>query len=1004
MPAAPLQIVRALDHTQTGAGAASGDGPGDGWLIELPALFDAATDMAIAEWGAAARKAGAQLLLQADPARFAYDHPLVSANPGAFSVRTAGAPGAVIDPRKPLPLTGEARARLRDPARQDLFADALAARLIELAGHGLAGLRLAADALPPALFAAMRRQVLAKVPDFIFIAGPAGGDRAALLALGEAGADYLVTSLRWWNGTAPWLVDEINALSRVGGLLHEIGPDGTEAQMQLAQALGGGVIVPTGSAAAIRPALASSGPLVRLSSSSDPVLALLRPDGADPRLASRAELILANGSGAEQVVTPAQLSAAGARFTGSIVPLTLAAGEVRRITMDAAAPITSAPMRTDPAAMAAMPRLVLEGIEPSVEGGAFAVKRVVGEEVAVTAILFGDGHEQLAAELLWRAGDGDAWQRAPMQQLPNDRWSARFPLQRMGRHLFAVEGWLDRWGGFRRDFRKKVDAGVAQAVDHAEGRALVADAIGRMSGAVKQQLTGLLPQLEKASEADSVQLLLSDELAELMAAADDRPFRIVSEPQIVDAERVEARFSSWYEIFPRSITDSKNRHGTFADVIGILPHVRDMGFDTLYFPPIHPIGTANRKGPNNTLTPGPDDVGSPYAIGSPDGGHDALHPELGSFADFRKLVAAAHEHGLEIALDFAIQCSPDHPWLQEHPGWFAWRPDGSMKYAENPPKKYQDIVNVDFYAPDAIPGLWLALRDVILLWVKEGVKTFRVDNPHTKTLPFWQWMIGEVRAAHPETIFLSEAFTRPTMMYRLAKVGFSQSYTYFTWRDHKAELTEYITELTTTAPKEFYRPHFFVNTPDINPHFLQTGGRPAHRIRAVLAATLSGLWGVYSGFELCDATPLGPGKEEYLDSEKYEIRPYQARRPGDIVDDVTLLNRLRRAHPALQTHLNTRFYAADSDQIIWYGKSAPNSGETLAEMIMVMVNMDPHNAHGCTYEVPLWQFGLADDAAIEVEDLAHGNSFRLYGKNQTIHITPDEPYRIWRFTLPKDAS
>ncbi|WP_206610329.1 maltotransferase domain-containing protein [Croceibacterium ferulae] len=1002
-----MQIVRAFDRIQSEAGVAGqavGSGA-DGWIIDLPSLSSPETDRAVRDWAAAASKAGARLILQADPGRFAHDHPLVAANPNAFALRSDGAgSGGVVDPRKPMPLTGEARARFRDPARQAIFADMLAKRLAELAAAGLAGMRLAAGSLPPALFAALRQQLAQAAPGFLFIAGPAGGDRAGLLALGETGCDYLVTSLGWWDGAAPWLLEELNTLSRAGQLLHELPADTSADQLALAQALGGGVILPAGSEWAVQPGTdALTGPLLRLSSGADPVLALLRTDGADLRMAERAELILVNGGAGEQVVTPALLSAAGARFTAGMAPVTLAAAEVRRVALSAAEPIVAQPPRTDPAALAAMPRLVLEAIEPVVDGGAFAAKRVAGEEVTVTATLFGDGHEQLAAELLWRTSDAAEWQRVPMEQLPNDRWRARFPLTRMGRHVFAVEGWLDRWGGFRRDFRKKVDAGVAQPVDHAEGRVIVAEAIARMQGTVQKQLAGLLPRLEKANEADSVTLLLSDELAQLMATADDRPFRITSAPALVDAERVEAGFSSWYEIFPRSITDDKARHGTFADVIGILPHVRDMGFDTLYFPPIHPIGTANRKGPNNTLTPGPDDVGSPYAIGSPDGGHDALHPELGTFADFRKLVAAAHDHGLEIALDFAIQCSPDHPWLKEHPGWFAWRPDGSMKYAENPPKKYQDIVNVDFYAPDAIPGLWVALRDVILLWVAEGVKTFRVDNPHTKTLPFWEWMIGEVRSLHPEVIFLSEAFTRPTMMYRLAKVGFSQSYTYFTWRDRKAELIEYIEELTTTAPKEFYRPHFFVNTPDINPHFLQTGGRPAHRIRAVLAATLSGLWGVYSGFELCDAAPLGPGKEEYLDSEKYEIRPYQARRPGDIVDDVTLLNRLRRAHPALQTHLNTRFYAADDEHIIWYGKPAPNSGDQLTEMIMVMVNMDPHNAHGCTYEVPLWQFGLPDHGTIAVEDLAHGNSFHLHGKSQTITLTPDEPYRIWRFSLPKDA-
>jgi starch synthase (maltosyl-transferring) len=416
-----------------------------------------------------------------------------------------------------------------------------------------------------------------------------------------------------------------------------------------------------------------------------------------------------------------------------------------------------------------------------------------------------------------------------------------------------------------------------------------------------------------------------------------------------------------------------------------------MGFDTLYFPPIHPIGRTNRKGPNNTLTPGPNDPGSPYAIGSEEGGYDAIHPELGTFEDFRALVAAAREEGLEIALDIAINCSPDHPWLKKHPGWFAWRADGTIKYAENPPKKYQDIVNVDWYADTAVPDLWIALRDVILLWFKEGVKTFRVDNPHTKPLPFWEWMIGEVRAAHPDVIFLSEAFTRPKVMYRLAKVGFSQSYTYFTWRNTKAELTEYITELTTTAPKEFFRPHFFVNTPDINPVFLQTSGRPGFQIRAVLAGTLSGLFGMYSGFELCESAPL-PGREEYLDSEKFEIRPRDWRAPGNIVWDITLLNHLRRSHPALQTHLNTVFFNAWNDSIIYYGKPSPDGGE----MILVAINLDPHNAQEADFEAPTWRFGLPDHGALDVEDLATKERFTWAGKLQHMRIEPTRPYRLWK--------
>jgi starch synthase (maltosyl-transferring) len=665
-------------------------------------------------------------------------------------------------------------------------------------------------------------------------------------------------------------------------------------------------------------------------------------------------------------------------------------------TTSASAIIAASP---DPDTATAAPRLVVEELSPRVDGGDYPVRRLVGETVTIEATVFTDGHEQLAVDLLWRAVDEPEWRRVRMAALTTDRWQAEIVLERLGRHEYAVEGWLDVYGGFRRDFRKKLDAGVAQPVDHREGRGFVVAAAAQADRALRQPLEQWATRLEAASDdMAGAALLLDDDLAALMDRADRRPFALRSPRQLIDAERTAAHFSSWYELFPRSITLDPAKHGTFDDVIGRLPQIRDMGFDTLYFPPVHPIGRTNRKGPNNSLIAGPDDPGSPYAIGSADGGHEAVHPELGGFAAFARLVEAAREHGLEIALDFAIQCSPDHPWLTEHPGWFAWRPDGSMKYAENPPKKYQDIVNVDFYGPDAVPDLWLALRDVVLLWIGQGVKTFRVDNPHTKPLPFWEWMIADVRAQHPDAIFLAEAFTRPTMMYRLAKVGFSQSYTYFTWRDTKAELTDYITELTTTAPKEFYRPHFFVNTPDINPVFLQTSGRPGFRIRAVLAATLSGLFGVYSGFELCEAAAV-PGKEEYLDSEKYIVKPRDWNGPGNIVQDIAMLNRIRRRYPALQTHLNTRFYVAENDNIIWYGKPDPDG----AGMICVMVNMDPHNEQSCRFEAPLWEFGLDDNASIAVEDLGEGYRFRWYGKEQTISIAPDQPYRIWRLTPGVDT-
>ena len=404
-------------------------------------------------------------------------------------------------------------------------------------------------------------------------------------------------------------------------------------------------------------------------------------------------------------------------------------------------------------------------------------------------------------------------------------------------------------------------------------------------------------------------------------------------------------------------------------------------------------GRTNRKGPNNTLTPGPDDPGSPYAIGAAEGGHDALHPELGSFDDFQHLRTAAAAHGLEIAIDFAIQCSPDHPWLREHKGWFTWRPDGTIRYAENPPKKYQDIVNVDFYAADAVPGLWAELANVVLFWCEQGVRLFRVDNPHTKAFPFWQWMIAEIRGRYPDAVFLAEAFTRPKIMARLAKVGFSQSYTYFTWRNTKAELQTYLTELADGPGRDYYRPHFFVNTPDINPLFLQNAGRPAFLIRAALAALTSGLWGVYNGFELCEGTPLAPGKEEYLDSEKFQLRAWDWDRPGNIVPEITALNRIRRANPALHSHLNVWFGEAANGAVLWFEKATPDR----SNVVLIAISLDPNTTQTSPIELPLYRFGLPDNATLELEDLLdHERRFSLTGKYQTVTLDPQRPYAVWR--------
>jgi len=619
--------------------------------------------------------------------------------------------------------------------------------------------------------------------------------------------------------------------------------------------------------------------------------------------------------------------------------------------------------------------VVIDRVTPLVSGGPFAAKRIIGRPITVEADIFADGHDVLAAELLWQAADEKDWQRAPLVPIGNDRWRGALLPKRIGRHQFTIEAWRDEYATLCHALEVKHRAGIDVATEIADARAYL----------LRLKLDPIVGALSDGDVDQNVALLTRPETRRRVAEVDDRALANRHEPIAVEVERPQAEFASWYELFPRSL-------GTFDDVITALPRVRDMGFDVLYFPPIHPIGTTNRKGRNNALKAGPDDPGSPYAIGGVEGGHDAIHPALGTPEDFRRLVAAASEHGLEIALDFAIQCSLDHPWLKQHPQWFRHRADGSIRYAENPPKKYEDIVNVDFHAEGAVPDLWLALRDIVQHWIGEGVRIFRVDNPHTKPLSFWEWMIADIRGRHPDTIFLAEAFTRPTMMYSLGKAGFSQSYTYFTWRNTKAELTDYLSELTTTDVADYFRPHFFVNTPDINPYFLQSSGRAGFLIRAVLATTLSGLWGVYSGFELCEAAAL-PGREEYLDSEKYEIRRRDFAAPGNIVAEITILNRLRKLHPALQSHLGVTFYNAFNDQVMVYGKMAPGR----EDMILVAVSLDPHGVQEAAFEVPLWEWNLPDDGAVEVEDLMRGRRFAWQGKIQHLRLDPaDLPFAIWR--------
>ena len=569
----------------------------------------------------------------------------------------------------------------------------------------------------------------------------------------------------------------------------------------------------------------------------------------------------------------------------------------------------------------------IEDVFPAVDAGRFAVKRIVGERIDVWADIFRSGHDILAAALVWRHEASREWRREPMRHVINDRWTASFTPKQIGHHVYAIEAWTDAFATWRHGLELKQAAGQDVALDAIEGAAMLAKAQASCSEA----MAIILRQCEDYLETGDAAPLLASDLQSAMAESQSRPDLARSQSYPLMVDRTRARFGAWYEIMPRSQGAEPGRHGTFRDCVARLPDIAAMGFDVLYLTPIHPIGRKNRKGRNNSLTAAPGDPGSPYAIGGAEGGHDAVHPELGSLSDFRELVAAARDHDLEIALDFAVQCSPDHPWLSEHPHWFSRRPDGSTRYAENPPKKYEDIVNPDFNCADA-GSLWNALRDIVLFWVEHGVRIFRVDNPHTKPFHFWRWLIREVQTRHPNVLFLAEAFTRPKLMKNLAKLGFSQSYTYFTWRTEKWEIEEYLRELSGYPEREYYRPNFFVNTPDILPFHLQ-GGQPwMFKARAALAATLSATYGVYSGYELLEHEPIA-GKEEYLDSEKYEIKVRDWNKPGNIKSYIGDLNRMRRASPALQQTSNLRFAAVDNSQVIGFVKESVDGSETVVAAI-----------------------------------------------------------------------
>jgi starch synthase (maltosyl-transferring) len=627
-------------------------------------------------------------------------------------------------------------------------------------------------------------------------------------------------------------------------------------------------------------------------------------------------------------------------------------------------------------------RVVIEAVEPQIEAGRFPVKRTAGDELAVKADAFADGHDAIRIVLRWRHAAGE-WHESEMQHLGNDRWRGACRLDRIGRYEYAVVGWVDAFRTWQRDVAKRIEAGQETAIDYAIGERLLEGAADRAAEAGQPADAGRLRRHEA----------LDDELFALADRYPDRSHESAYERElsvVVDRER--GRFSSWYELFPRSASPDRGRHGTFQDVIDRLPYVSELGFDVLYLPPIHPIGRQFRKGPNNATTAGTADPGVPWAIGGPEGGHRSVHPDLGSLEDFRSLVEAAGRHGIEIALDIAFQASPDHPWVGEHPSWFRARPDGTIQYAENPPKKYQDIYPFDFESEDW-PGLWQALNGVFRFWIGHGVRIFRVDNPHTKSFPFWEWCIDDLTRDHPDALFLAEAFTRPKVMYRLAKLGFSQSYTYFTWRNTKQELTEYFTELTQGPAREFFRPNAWPNTPDILHEVLQVGGRPAFQARLVLAATLSANYGIYGpAFELGENMPREPGSEEYLDSEKYQQRTWDLDRPDSLRDLVAALNRARREHPALQSNERLWFHAVDNEQILAYTKNTADRDD----IILSVVSLDFHSPQSGTLQLGLEGLGLPTDAPFEVADLLRGTSQLWQGPHARIELDPaDLPAHVF---------
>ena len=640
-------------------------------------------------------------------------------------------------------------------------------------------------------------------------------------------------------------------------------------------------------------------------------------------------------------------------------------------------------------------RVIIEGLSPEVDGGRFAAKRTVGDLVRVEADIFTDGHDSVSAALLYRFEKTEKWTEQRFELINNDRWFAEFRVAELGRYRYTVVAWIDHFETWRKDLLKRIQADTDTPVDYLIGADLIAAGAMRAKGSEAEDLNRRAKQLRSEATLEEKRTFATEPaLNDRMMQYPDRQFATeLGRELALVVDPVRARFSSWYEFFPRSTSAEPGKNGTFADAASRLAYVADMGFNVVYLPPVHPIGTKFRKGKNNTTTPEPGDVGSPWAIGSAEGGHKAVHAELGTLQDFRQFVESASKLNLQVALDIAFQVAPDHPYVKDHEEWFKKRPDGTIQYAENPPKKYQDIYPFDFETPKWTE-LWQELKSVFTFWVGQGVKIFRVDNPHTKAFPFWEWCITEIKQEWPDVLFLSEAFTRPKIMYRLGKLGFSQSYTYFPWRNGKAELMAYLTELTKTQVKDFFRPNQWPNTPDILTEFLQLGTRSAFMIRFLLAATLGANYGIYGpAFELLDSRPIRAGSEEYLDSEKYQVRHWDLDRPDSLRELVSLVNRVRNENEALQNDWSIEFHPVGNDQLLCFTKQSEDG----SNLLLMIINLDPYRTQSGFVDLPLEKLKIETDRAYQAHDLLTGARYMWNGPRNYVQLDPNSvPAHIFR--------